>query len=499
MIITSSFSYDFIISITTLIAILFFYIKYKYSFWKTRGIPQLTPTFPFGNYVKSLPKGIALGAVTKRYYDAFKKMGCKFGGVYIGLDPYLVIMDPNYAKDILVKDFQYFVDRNLYCNEKDRITANIISKRGNEWRAAREKFSVLFTTAKLKQYFSVIEQCTENLKQTLKPFSKGDVDLNIYDVLSCYTTDAIGTVFLGVAANSFDQSDGSIRKTGKEFFSELSIIHRIRLFLTICYPNLAANLKISNIDSHIQKFYANFIREILKFREKNQVNKNDLIQMVVEMKQSGMDLTLDEMISEILFFYLAAYETSSGTASFILLELALHQDVQDKVREEIIQVTNKYNGKLTFEAVNELTYLRQVFDETGRKYPTLATIGRICVKDYTFKNCDITIKKGMSVIIPVLGYHHDADYYPDPSKWDPDRFADKNERHEGYLMFGAGPRNCIGSRYGVIQVILGLASILEDYQVFVSPNTELPLVFDELTFVTKMKQTIYLRLKKLEN
>lgn len=80
-------------------------------------------------------------------------------------------------------------------------------------------------------------------------------------------------------------------------------------------------------------------------------------------------------------------------------------------------------------------------------YPPLATLNRRCSKNYTLRDTDIEIVKGTRVLISTLGLHMDPDYFPDPEKFDPERFNDENKksRHQFvYLPFGDGPRNCIG-------------------------------------------------------
>lgn len=84
------------------------------------------------------------------------------------------------------------------------------------------------------------------------------------------------------------------------------------------------------------------------------------------------------------------------------------------------------------------------FIETMRKYPPLTALTRVCVKDYKFPDSEIFIEKGTTAILPVLGYHYDPEVFPDPEKFNPDRFEDKNVKYDGYLPFGYGPRNCIG-------------------------------------------------------
>lgn len=82
-----------------------------------------------------------------------------------------------------------------------------------------------------------------------------------------------------------------------------------------------------------------------------------------------------------------------------------------------------------------------------RKYPPLGTTDRLCVKSYTIPDSDVTIDAGTNVTIPILGIHYDERYYPDPDKFDPERFNENNKKSRPgytYLPFGEGPRMCIG-------------------------------------------------------
>lgn len=82
-----------------------------------------------------------------------------------------------------------------------------------------------------------------------------------------------------------------------------------------------------------------------------------------------------------------------------------------------------------------------------RKYPVTPILVRQCHKDYKVPDSDITIPRGTKVQIPVYSLHHDPKYYPDPERFDPDRFTEeeKGQRYPyTYLPFGDGPRGCIG-------------------------------------------------------
>jgi cytochrome P450 family 6 len=88
-----------------------------------------------------------------------------------------------------------------------------------------------------------------------------------------------------------------------------------------------------------------------------------------------------------------------------------------------------------------------IFSETLRIYPISGQLSRQCTKRYTIPDTDVQIEVGDVVTIPVYGLHHNAEFYPDPEVFDPDRFTEevkKTRPHFTYLPFGEGPRQCIG-------------------------------------------------------
>lgn len=106
----------------------------------------------------------------------------------------------------------------------------------------------------------------------------------------------------------------------------------------------------------------------------------------------------------------------------------------------------------------------------------------------------------MQVIIPVYGIHHDPEYYPNPEIFDPDRFSVEGKKSRdsiSWLPFGDGPRNCIAGRFGMIQAIVGLVILLNNFEFEIASKTPVPLIIQSDSPVLCSEGGIYLKLKPI--
>lgn len=138
--------------------------------------------------------------------------------------------------------------------------------------------------------------------------------------------------------------------------------------------------------------------------------------------------------------------------------------------------------------------------ETLRKWPAVPVITRKCVKDYTFPDTNISVKEGTRILISTLGIQHDAEHWPEPYKFDPDRFSEENKQNIpdfAHIPFGEGPRLCIGMRFGVMQTKVGLTSVLRNYKVTLNQKTVNPLKMDIRSGIPSIEGGLWLNLEKL--
>ena len=224
--------------------------------------------------------------------------------------------------------------------------------------------------------------------------------------------------------------------------------------------------------------------EIIKRRrQQGLTGRKDLLELMMtatdETTVKGVSrLTDDEVVAQSLIFLFAGYETSSNTLSFTLYHLAVNPDVQDKLRSEINEaVETNARKKPLYEIAHNIEYLDCVIKEAQRLNPPAPFANRECDEDYDLNGIHIT--KGMEVQIPIYALHHDPDVWQDPEKFDPERFRGpaKDTHHAfQFLPFGAGPRNCIGMRFALMEIKLALVKILMKYKFVRSPETQVPLI-----------------------
>lgn len=210
-------------------------------------------------------------------------------------------------------------------------------------------------------------------------------------------------------------------------------------------------------------------------------------------------MTYEQIAANVFVFYIAGSESSSSTIAYTLYELTQNEKLMQRAIDDIKITLEKHNGKLTYETIMEMKYIDLCVKETLRKYPGLPILNRECTRDYKIPDTSFTIKKGMSVIISLLGVHRDDKYFANAQKYDPDRFSD--ERHDYnedlYLPFGAGPRNCIAFRMGLLITKVAIVMLLMNFKFEAVSIKELEFDFGTVALLPK-PGTCLVKIKKRE-
>ncbi|GJQ82911.1 Cyp6a9 [Trypoxylus dichotomus] len=469
---------DITILFASCILCLYLYVNWIFKYWERKNVPYLQPTFPAGNLEAPWWIKIGLHATITNIYREMKAKGYKYGGIFSSLRPAFVPIDLDILKLIMIKDFQYFVDRGVYYNERtDPLSAHLFSIEGDKWKSLRARLTPTFTSGKMKYMFQLVADCANGLEQEIRKLCKNKQAVDVKEVGALFTTNVIGSCAFGLDCNCFENPDNEFRTHTKTFFNG-GIERVLRDFATLSFPDLCKKLGVIVFPKQTTKFYMDVIRNIVDYREANDVKRNDFVQLLLNIKNgatsNGTSFTFEEIAAQAFVFFLAGFETSSSTMTFAFYEMAKNQKVQDEAREEIRRIIRKYDGKITYDGIMEMTYLGQIFDEALRKYPIVSTLQRIATKDYKLPGDDLVLKKGTKILISLQGIQNDPEYFPNPDRFDPERFSPENKAklHPcSYMPFGEGPRICIGMRFGIMQAKIGMAIMLKDFKYTLHPKS----------------------------
>ncbi|XP_031629400.1 cytochrome P450 6a9-like [Contarinia nasturtii] len=490
----------------SILTLLYAYFKYSFGYWKSKNVPYDEPSIPFGN-IKNLGKTIHLTQFAKNAYDKYKPTGAKICGLYVFARPMALILDLDLVKSILIKDFSNFYEKGFYYNEEDDpLSAHLFSLDGTKWKTLRAKLSPTFTSGKMKFMFQTVVEVGERFRDCLFDVVEQNDELEIKDLLARFSTDVIGTCAFGIECNSLKDPNAEFRRYGRIAFGEPRNSF-LKSALVGGFQKLAKKLKVKVIRDDVSEFFMNVVRETVEFREKNNVNRNDFMDILIKLKnQETTDkdkvITLNEVAAQAFVFYLAGFETSSSTLTFCLYELAINTEIQNKTRKAVQEAFERHNGKCTYEMMMDMPYVDQVLQETLRKYPSIGNLNRKVVHhDYRIPGTQTVLEKGTPILIPAYAIQRDAEYYPNPEKFDPERFnseAAKERNPMCWLPFGDGPRNCIGLRFGMMQARIGLLTLLNNFEFSLSSKTPNPLQFEAKQFILAPVGGVYLKLKPIK-
>nr|ANS06311.1 cytochrome P450 [Agasicles hygrophila]AZR39436.1 cytochrome P450 [Agasicles hygrophila] len=490
-----------VVSVLTILPLLLYgYFWQSYRYWANRKVPYLEPVFPRGNLKKILSMNRGYNLEFWRFYNKMKANQWDYGGVYTINTPVLVIVKPELAKLVLVKDFNYFVDRGFYTNSEEMMS--LFTSDEDHWRVRRMHLTPTFTSQKTKMMYPLMIKTSDSLINAMGDLVDQKQDIDMSEFVSKFTTDVIVSCAFGLEANSFSTDKQIFRDIGKHGMEEFSFLWSVKTTIMNYHPDLAGKLGLEHMKEDVKKFFIDTVAETVNYRKTNNVTRPDFLQMCIDMMENTKDtddpFTFHTLVSEVHSFFVAGFDTSSAVITLGLYELAQHHDIQERLRKEIHEAMRNNNNKIDYETLLEMKYLNQVVDETLRKYPSVPIVQRRCVRDYYLE--DTLIEKGTQVVVSIIGIHRDPEYYPDPLKYDPERFSSKNRANIGsstFIPFSMGPRNCIGLRFGLLQVKIALTQILNNFRISISPRMKMPIELDEDVFLMKTKGPLYLKAERL--
>ncbi|KAJ8947562.1 hypothetical protein NQ318_005042 [Aromia moschata] len=401
-------------------------------------------------------------------------------------------------------DVEIILGSNVHLQKSDEYALfepwlgnGLLISKGEKWRSHRKMIAPTFHSSILKSFMPVFNKNANNLIDSFKKeYGKA---FDVHDYMSRTTVDTLLETAMGVEKTEEDNTGFDYAMSVMKMCNILHLRH-YKIWLR---PDFI--FKFTNMNreqSHLLDIIHSLTQQVIKRKKENyfargmkseeslyqklwevpnttkkkgddldENDENDIgekrrlafLDYMIEASQTkGNTLSDDEIKEEVDTIMFEGHDTTAAASSFVLSILGVHQDIQEKVFEELKEIfQDDLYRPITFNDTVKMKYLERVILETLRMYPQVVN------EDVKLASGDYTIPKGTTVVIGTYLIHRNTKYYSNPEKFDPDNFLPErcqNRPYYAYIPFSAGPRSCVGRKYAMLKLKVLLASVLRKFR-----------------------------------
>ncbi|XP_049516230.1 cytochrome P450 4V2 isoform X8 [Dermacentor silvarum] len=431
--------------------------------------------------------------------ELFKLHEGKTFKAYLGIIPIVGAHTPDAVQAILTaklksdKPFLYKFLKPWLGNK------SLLMIGGDPWRSKRKLFMQAFQANAMENYCDFIGKNADCLVARIEKMLKQapDEPIQCLDNVQKCALDIIGRVVLGVDLGVQGEKHGNYGT----YFHLLTLLVSMRIFQPwtwldeIYFLTNSGQLfretlrKIEDIVYGVMNRRKDELQKLSNHTadsqalEKNRDGSGSLFMdsLLLAHLKAPSSYTLDDVRKDADFMMFAGSDSSSCAISWTIYLLGLHPDIQRKVQEELdVVFGDRENAECTQEDLKSLQYMECCVKETLRLCPPFPYIGKILDQDLSFDGC--ILPKGLSCFINLFSLHRNPNEFDRPEEYVPERFLSDENTHRhpfSYVPFSAGPKNCLGQKFVMMEIKVVLAKVLSKFTVEATrPLQELEMTFD---------------------
>ncbi|XP_055379703.1 cytochrome P450 4d8-like [Condylostylus longicornis] len=395
---------------------------------------------------------------------------------------------PKVTEEILSSNNRYMEKNFLYDLLKPWLNEGLLLSVDHKWHSRRKILTPAFHFKILESFVPVFERQGDILIERIKKLNLNEDDIfDIHELIAMITLNAIAETSMGIKVDDDNVYTEAVKAMSNTIANRFIKQHRRIDFLCFFTRN------------DLLKDYYKWLKILHKYTEKTIVERRALLEnSVIEngfsiessddnenlgqkkrmvfldvLLQSTIDgklLTNADIREEVDTFMFEGHDTTSAGLCFTLHAISRHQDIQDKIFNEIIEVIGKDKKKsIGYRELQDLKYLELVIKESLRMYPPVSVIGRKITTDSVIDGK--FFPKGTELILYLEKLMRNPEIFPDPDKFIPERHCSNNYTEinpYAYVPFSAGPRNCIGQKYAMLEMKMIIVKVLQNFELL--PN-----------------------------
>lgn len=376
----------------------------------------------------------------------------------VGRTQRLWITSPALVKAVLLDEREKFQKLAQIRLLAPLLGKGVLTSEGADWKWQRQASAPMFRQQELLGFVPAFVRATGAVIERWRASSQGTAQPVDRDMTRA-TFDVIQATLLPSA----DRTLGAVLEESMALFQRAGGWDQLYAMagapLWLPRPGMISGARGTVL---MRRAVAQMLRERRAVEAKEGASPDDLMHRLMRARdpESGQAMNDEQLVDNLLTFYLAGHETTARALAWTLYLVARSPGWAAALEEEVARVTG---GRPVESAhLDRLVLVQQVLKESMRLYPPVPLMSRQCVAPARLDGVDIA--PGATVVMPIYAIHRHAKRWEDPDAFDPARFAPEREagipRYQ-YLPFGAGPRICIGMAFAMLEATAMLATLLQ--------------------------------------
>ena len=360
------------------------------------------------------------------------------------------VNDASEVRRILVRRHSKYLKGPGFERVKMLLGNGLIVSDGDVWRRSRTMIQPAFKTQNVHRLMTVMIECCDRRAVRWADFARRGEPLNITEETCDFALELILISIFG------DDYERRIVTRGENPFAFLS---------RDSTRDLSVVMKVRQL--------RNLLMSIIAERRAGQTDDRfDFLAMYLEAKdKQGKSFSDSELLDELMTLIVAGFETSANTLNWVWYLIAKHPDAEQKLIEEAGRLVPTVSA-VSADTVNAMQYTQQTLEEVLRLYPPVWLFTRRSRADDDLEEYDVP--PGTDIYLSPFILHRTERYWPDPERFDPDRFAPtgKPRKDRPYFPFSLGPRRCLGEYFSFLEMKVHLGMLLPRFRLRLLDETE---------------------------
>jgi len=404
----------------------------------------------------------------------FTKLAREFGDVaYFKLGPQemFLLNHPDSIRDVLVTHHRNFMKGRGLQRAKRLLGEGLLTSEGEFHRRQRRLAQPAFHRQRIAAYGATMTDYASRLQERWQDGATVDISRE----MTRLTLAIAGKTLFDADVGSEADEIGAALTTAMELFTTL----------TLPFADLLEKLPLPGkrrFQKARDRLDATIYRMIDERRASGE-DRGDLLSMLLLAQDEedeeaaeghGRGMTDAQLRDEAMTIFLAGHETTANALTWTWYLLSQHPEVEAKLHAELGAVLA--GRPPTADDVARLRYTEMIFAESMRLYPPAWIMGRRVLNDYEVDG--YLAPAGSIIVMSQYVMHHDARYFPDPFKFDPERWtpeAQATRPRFSYFPFGGGPRQCIGEGFAWMEGVLVMAALAQRWRMQHDPGHRVEL------------------------